>query len=42
LGVKTSLKALTAVGGGHLAIVVMETLVLLGLAILALSVLNIV
>lgn len=42
LGVKTSLKALTAVGGGHLAIVVMETLVLLGLATLALSVLNIV
>ena len=33
LGVKTSLKALTAVGGGHLAIVVIETLVLLGLAI---------
>ncbi len=32
LGVKTSLKALTAVGGGHLAIVVIETLVLLGLA----------
>jgi uncharacterized integral membrane protein (TIGR00698 family) len=42
LGVKTSLKALTAVGGGHLAIVVMETLVLLVLATLALSVLNIV
>lgn len=32
LGVKTSLKALTAVGGGHLAIVVIETLALLGLA----------
>ena len=37
LGVKTSLKALTAVGGGHLAIVVIETLALLGLAIAALS-----
>ncbi len=36
LGVKTSLRALTAVGGGHLAIVVIETLVLLGLAIAAL------
>lgn len=36
LGVKTSLKALTAVGGGHLAVVVFETLVLLGLAIAAL------
>lgn len=36
LGVKTSLKALTAVGGGHLAIVVIETLVLLGLAMTAL------
>ncbi len=32
LGVKTSLKALTAVGGGHLAVVVFETLVLLLLA----------
>lgn len=37
LGVKTSLKALTAVGGGHLAIVVIETLVLLILAITALT-----
>jgi uncharacterized integral membrane protein (TIGR00698 family) len=36
LGVKTSLKALTAVGGGHLAIVVLETLVLLVLASAAL------
>lgn len=36
LGVKTSLKALTAVGGGHLAIVVIETLALLGFASLAL------
>ncbi|WP_439139482.1 YeiH family protein [Roseicyclus sp.] len=36
LGVKTSLKALTAVGGGHLAIVVVETLALLGLAVAAL------
>lgn len=32
LGVKTSLKALAAVGGGHMAIVIIETLVLLGLA----------
>ncbi|WP_072247731.1 YeiH family protein [Roseibaca calidilacus] len=32
LGVKTSLKALAAVGPGHMAIVVVETLVLLGLA----------
>lgn len=32
LGVKTSLRALTAVGSGHLVIVVIETLVLLGLA----------
>lgn len=37
LGIKTSLKALTAVGGGHLAIVVVETLVLLGLAMVALT-----
>ena len=37
LGVKTSLKALTAVGGGHLAIVVVETLALLGLAMAALA-----
>lgn len=36
LGVKTSLKALTAVGGGHLAIVVIETLALLALACTAL------
>lgn len=35
LGVKTSLKTVFAVGGGHLAIVVTETLVLLALAILA-------
>lgn len=33
LGVKTSIKALTVVGGGHLAIVFIETLVLLGLCI---------
>ena len=32
LGVKTSLKALAAVGPGHMAVVVIETLVLLGLA----------
>lgn len=37
LGVKTSLKALFAVGGGHLAIVVTETLVLLGLAMTAVA-----
>jgi uncharacterized integral membrane protein (TIGR00698 family) len=30
LGVKTSLKAMSEVGGGHLAVVTMETLVLLG------------
>ncbi|MFN3724359.1 MAG: YeiH family protein [Paracoccaceae bacterium] len=34
LGIKTSLKALTVVGGGHLVVVVTETLVLLGLAVL--------
>jgi uncharacterized integral membrane protein (TIGR00698 family) len=33
LGVKTSLKALSAVGPGHMAIVVIETLVLLALAL---------
>jgi len=38
LGVKTSLKALRAVGGGHMAIVVIETLALLGLALAALAV----
>ncbi len=38
LGVKTSLKALQAVGGGHMAIVVIETLALLGLALAALAV----
>ena len=37
LGVKTSMRALAAVGGGHLAIVVIETLTLLALAVLALS-----
>ncbi|MGY6410960.1 MAG: YeiH family protein [Alkalilacustris sp.] len=36
LGIKTSLKALTAVGGGHLGVVVLETLVLLAAACLAL------
>lgn len=36
LGVKTSLKALAAVGGGHLVIVVLETFALLGLASVAL------
>lgn len=39
LGVKTSLKALTEVGAGHLGIVVCETFVLLGLAVLATSLL---
>ncbi len=33
LGVKTSIKALMAVGGGHLAIVVVETLALLGMCL---------
>jgi uncharacterized integral membrane protein (TIGR00698 family) len=37
LGIKTSLKALSVVGGGHLAVVVVETLVLLGLAVAAVS-----
>jgi uncharacterized integral membrane protein (TIGR00698 family) len=36
LGIKTSLKALSVVGGGHLVLVVLETLVLLGLAVAAL------
>lgn len=36
LGVKTSLKALTAVGGGHLAVIVIETIALLIFAIAAL------
>jgi len=40
LGIKTSLKALTAVGGGHLAVVVVETLVLLGAACLVLAYLD--
>ena len=33
LGVKTSLKAMAEVGGGHLGVVVLETLVLLGAAL---------
>jgi len=33
LGIKTSLKALTAVGGGHIGVVVLETLVLLAAAL---------
>ncbi|MDP2083527.1 MAG: putative sulfate exporter family transporter [Pseudotabrizicola sp.] len=37
LGIKTSLKALSTVGGGHLAVVVIETLVLLGLATLVIG-----
>jgi uncharacterized integral membrane protein (TIGR00698 family) len=36
LGIKTSLKALSVVGGGHLVLIVLETLALLGLAIAAL------
>ncbi|MCC5960268.1 MAG: putative sulfate exporter family transporter [Rhodobacteraceae bacterium] len=35
LGVKTSLKALTTLGSGHLAMVVVETLALLGFAMMA-------
>jgi len=35
LGIKTSLRALTAVGGGHLGVVVLETMVLLALAVTA-------
>ena len=42
LGVKTSIRTLTAVGGGHLGVVMTETLVLLGLATLALSALDVV
>ncbi|MFN4058871.1 MAG: YeiH family protein [Roseinatronobacter sp.] len=37
LGVKTSIKALTAVGAGHLIIVVVQTLALLAFALLALT-----
>ncbi len=37
LGVKTSLKAMTEVGGGHVGIVVVETLVLLGAAVALVS-----
>jgi uncharacterized integral membrane protein (TIGR00698 family) len=42
LGVKTSLKALSEVGGGHLVVVVIETVVLLALAVAALHVLDLV
>jgi uncharacterized integral membrane protein (TIGR00698 family) len=42
LGIKTSLKALSAVGGGHLMVVVIETLVLLGLAVAAIRFLGLV
>ena len=35
LGMKTTLKAMAEVGGGHVGIVVVETLVLLGLAVAA-------
>jgi uncharacterized integral membrane protein (TIGR00698 family) len=41
LGIKTSLKALTAVGAGHLVVVLLETLVLLGLAITAIHVIGV-
>ena len=37
LGVKTSLKAMTEVGGGHIGIVVVETVVLLGAAMALVS-----
>ncbi|MGP9788554.1 YeiH family protein [Roseinatronobacter sp. NSM] len=40
LGIKTSLRALSAVGGGHMAIVVLETMALLGLATVALYLLQ--
>lgn len=42
LGIKTSLRALSEVGGGHLVVVVIETLVLLALAVAALRVLDLV
>ena len=42
LGIKTSLKALSGVGAGHLAVVVIETLVLLGLAVAAVDSLGLV
>ena len=42
LGIKTSLKAVSEVGGGHLVVVVVETLVLLALAVAALRVLDLV
>ena len=40
LGVKTSLKAMLAVGSGHIWVVVIETLVLLTAAIVAFEVLR--
>jgi len=42
LGIKTSLKAVSDVGGGHLVVVVAETLVLLALAVAALRSLDLV
>lgn len=42
LGIKTSLKAVSEVGGGHLVVVVVETLVLLALAVAALRILDLV
>jgi uncharacterized integral membrane protein (TIGR00698 family) len=41
LGVKTALKAITQVGGGHAGVVVLETLVLLGAALLLIGPLGI-
>ncbi|MBR3371917.1 MAG: putative sulfate exporter family transporter [Rhodobacteraceae bacterium] len=40
LGIKTSLRALSAVGGGHMAIIVLETMALLGIATFALYLLQ--
>jgi len=42
LGIKTSLRTLSEVGGGHLVVVVIETLVLLALAVAALWVFDLV
>ena len=42
LGVKTSLKALSAVGGGHLVVVIAETLILLALAVAAIVYLDVI
>lgn len=42
LGIKTSLRTLSEVGGGHLVVVVIETLVLLALAVAALQMFDLV